>query len=36
MIADFQEDRVGIDLAVKYHLVENCLWANDYPHYEGS
>jgi predicted TIM-barrel fold metal-dependent hydrolase len=32
----FQEDRVGIDLAVKYDLVENCLWANDYPHHEGS
>jgi predicted TIM-barrel fold metal-dependent hydrolase len=32
----FQEDRVGIDLAVKYNLVDNCLWANDYPHHEGS
>ncbi len=34
--ASFQEDRVGIDLAVKYDLVNNCLWANDYPHHEGS
>jgi predicted TIM-barrel fold metal-dependent hydrolase len=34
--ASFQEDRVGIDLAVKYNLVDNCLWANDYPHHEGS
>ena len=34
--ASFQEDQVGIDLAVKYNLVENCLWANDYPHHEGS
>lgn len=32
----FQEDRVGIDLAVTYNLVDNCLWANDYPHHEGS
>jgi predicted TIM-barrel fold metal-dependent hydrolase len=34
--ASFQEDRVGIDLAIKYNLVDNCLWANDYPHHEGS
>ena len=32
----FQEDQVGLDLAVKYNLVENILWANDYPHHEGS
>jgi predicted TIM-barrel fold metal-dependent hydrolase len=32
----FQEDKVGIDLAVAYDLVGNCLWANDYPHHEGS
>jgi len=32
----FQEDQVGIDLAVLYNLVDNCLWANDYPHHEGS
>jgi len=34
--ASFQEDPVGLDLAVKYHLVDNFLWANDYPHHEGS
>lgn len=34
--ASFQEDRVGLDLAVKYDLVNNFLWANDYPHHEGS
>jgi predicted TIM-barrel fold metal-dependent hydrolase len=32
----FQEDQVGVDLAVPYNLVDNCLWANDYPHHEGS
>ncbi|HEX4209029.1 MAG TPA: amidohydrolase family protein, partial [Candidatus Binataceae bacterium] len=32
----FQEDRVGLDLAVKYNLVNNFMWANDYPHHEGS
>jgi predicted TIM-barrel fold metal-dependent hydrolase len=32
----FQEDRVGLDLAVKYNLVDNFMWANDYPHHEGS
>jgi predicted TIM-barrel fold metal-dependent hydrolase len=34
--ASFQEDKVGLDLAVKYNLVDNFLWANDYPHHEGS
>ncbi|HXN86228.1 MAG TPA: amidohydrolase family protein [Candidatus Binataceae bacterium] len=34
--ASFQEDKVGLDLAVKYDLVDNFLWANDYPHHEGS
>ena len=34
--ASFQEDQVGLDLAVKYNLVDNILWANDYPHHEGS
>ena len=34
--ATFQEDRVGLDLAVKYNLVDNFMWANDYPHHEGS
>ena len=32
----FQEDRVGLDLAVKYNLIDNFMWANDYPHHEGS
>ncbi len=34
--ASFQEDRVGLDLAAKYNLVNNFMWANDYPHHEGS
>jgi predicted TIM-barrel fold metal-dependent hydrolase len=34
--ASFQEDPVGLDLAVKYNLTNNFLWANDYPHHEGS
>ena len=34
--ASFQEDQVGLDLAIKYNLVDNILWANDYPHHEGS
>ena len=32
----FQEDPSGIDLARKHDLVDNLLWANDYPHHEGS
>ncbi len=34
--ASFQEDRVGLDLVAKYDLANNFLWANDYPHHEGS
>jgi predicted TIM-barrel fold metal-dependent hydrolase len=34
--ASFQEDPVGLDLAEKYNLVDNFMWANDYPHHEGS
>lgn len=34
--ASFQEDPVGLDLAARYSLVDNFLWANDYPHHEGS
>jgi predicted TIM-barrel fold metal-dependent hydrolase len=34
--ASFQEDAAGIDLARKHELVDNFLWANDYPHHEGS
>ncbi len=34
--ASFQEDAAGLDLAQKHDLVDNFLWANDYPHHEGS
>jgi predicted TIM-barrel fold metal-dependent hydrolase len=34
--ASFQEDRSGLDLARGHDLVDNFLWANDYPHHEGS
>ena len=34
--ASFQEDKVGLDLAREYNLVDNFLWANDYPHHEGT
>jgi predicted TIM-barrel fold metal-dependent hydrolase len=34
--ASFQEDKVGLDLARSHGLVDNFLWANDYPHHEGS
>ena len=34
--ASFQEDPAGLDLAEKHNLVNNFLWANDYPHHEGS
>jgi predicted TIM-barrel fold metal-dependent hydrolase len=34
--ASFQEDAAGLDLAVSHGLVDNFLWANDYPHHEGS
>jgi predicted TIM-barrel fold metal-dependent hydrolase len=34
--ASFQEDEVGLDLARKHDLVDNFLWANDYPHHEGT
>lgn len=34
--ATFQEDHAGL-LAVEQHdLVDNVMWANDYPHHEGS
>ena len=32
----FQEDRVGISTAKEYGLLDNIMWANDYPHHEGS
>jgi predicted TIM-barrel fold metal-dependent hydrolase len=34
--ASFQEDRPGLDLARGHDLVDNLLWANDFPHHEGS
>jgi predicted TIM-barrel fold metal-dependent hydrolase len=34
--ASFQEDASGLRLAEPYDLVDNLLWANDYPHAEGS
>jgi predicted TIM-barrel fold metal-dependent hydrolase len=34
--SSFQEDPVGLDDAVRYNLVDNFMWANDYPHHEGS
>jgi predicted TIM-barrel fold metal-dependent hydrolase len=34
--ATFQEDPAGLDLAVKNRLVDNFMWANDYPHAEGT
>ena len=34
--ATFQEDKPGLDLAVDHNLVDNFLWANDYPHHEGT
>lgn len=34
--ASFQEDPMGLDLAEKYGLMDNFMWANDYPHHEGT
>ena len=34
--ASFQEDPPGVDLMRSYDLSTNFLWANDYPHHEGS
>ena len=34
--ASFQEDQPGLDLAREHNLVNNFLWANDYPHHEGT
>ena len=34
--ATFQEDHVGVDGAERYDIVDNVMWANDYPHHEGS
>ena len=34
--ASFQEDKPGLDTAEEHGLTDNFLWANDYPHHEGS
>ena len=34
--ATFGEDPPGLDLAREHELVENFMWANDYPHHEGT
>jgi hypothetical protein len=34
--ASFQEDKVGLDLASGHDLVDNFLWANDFPYHEGT
>ncbi len=34
--ASFQDDAPGLDLAEGHRLVDNFLWANDYPHHEGT
>jgi len=35
-MSSFQEDPPGIDLVEQYGLEKNFMWANDYPHHEGS
>ena len=32
----FSEDVAGLELVEKYRLQDNMLWANDYPHHEGT
>ena len=34
--ATFQDDPAGLSMAEPYALTGNFLWANDYPHHEGS
>ncbi|HEY1426287.1 MAG TPA: amidohydrolase family protein [Caulobacteraceae bacterium] len=34
--ATFQDDPAGLSMAEAYDLTGNFLWANDYPHHEGS
>jgi len=34
--SSYQEDKAGLDLAREHDLVGNFLWANDFPHHEGS
>jgi len=34
--ASFQEDKPGLAVASEFGLVDNFLWANDFPHHEGT
>src|SRR6185369_252738 len=34
--SSFQEDQAGLDLAESHDLSDNFMWANDYPHHEGT
>ena len=34
--SSFQEDKPGLDLAESHKLDGNFMWANDYPHHEGT
>jgi predicted TIM-barrel fold metal-dependent hydrolase len=34
--ATFQEDKAGLDLARTHGYLDNFMWANDYPHHEGT
>ena len=34
--ASFQEDKAGLDLAREHGLIDNFMWANDFPHHEGT
>jgi len=34
--ASFQDDEPGIRQAIDFDLTDNFLWANDYPHHEGT
>jgi predicted TIM-barrel fold metal-dependent hydrolase len=34
--ATFQDDAAGLKMAEVYDIADNLLWANDYPHHEGS
>jgi predicted TIM-barrel fold metal-dependent hydrolase len=34
--ATFGEDKPGLELIEKFDLTDNFLWANDYPHHEGT
>ncbi|HKT75118.1 MAG TPA: amidohydrolase family protein [Sphingobium sp.] len=34
--ASFGEDKAAIDLVERHGLADNFMWANDYPHHEGS